>query len=79
LRQHLGEVSGNPTSYNGNRIQARTLAIYGGNSNYVTEEGKIAFIAKCTDLTMHCLPGTGHWLHAEDPEGFYEVVSAFLL
>ncbi len=78
LRQHLGEVSGNPTSHNGNRIEARTLAIYGGNSNYVTEEGKIAFIAKCTDLTMHCLPGAGHWLHAEDPEGFYEVVSAFL-
>lgn len=88
LRTHLEELSGNPRCVSaeisaGNPvddlcIEAPTLAIYGGNSNYVEAEGEAALKAKCADLSTHCLPDTGHWLHAEDPDGFFNVVSAFL-
>jgi pimeloyl-ACP methyl ester carboxylesterase len=76
LRQHLTEVSGHLADER--RIEAPTLAIYGGGSGYVNSRGLDAFKAQCTDFSAHCLKGAGHWLHAEDPDGFYKAVVSFL-
>lgn len=55
-----------------------TLFIRGGNSNYIP-------VADFNEIKKHfplavlaTIPDVGHWLHAENPAMFYELVSKFL-
>ena len=36
-------------------------------------------IYKKTDFSIATIGGSGHWLHAEDPERFYSEVMGFCL
>ncbi len=55
-----------------------TLAIYGGQSNYVNEQDLEAFGDACMQFQSHEIEDAGHWLHASHPEEFFEEVSSFL-
>lgn len=50
-----------------------TLFIYGTKSNYITEDDFDAIRSVFPKAEFASLP-TGHWIHAEDPEGFYKIV-----
>ena len=55
-----------------------TLLIYGGESNYVSEKDLVELENLYLSLETACLEDCGHWLHAQEPEEFYEITSDFL-
>lgn len=78
----LDEISSNINNvgedlYAGN-FDKDTLFIRGGNSNYILDEDNPAIKQSFPKSVIETIPNTGHWLHAENPEMFYQLVSAFL-
>jgi len=60
------------------RFDKATLFINGGNSRYILEEDKAVIIRHFPMATFETIPNAGHWLHAENPELFYEIAFHFL-
>ena len=56
-----------------------TNFIRGGNSNYITTKDEIIINKHFSDFSIVTIDGTGHWLHAEQPELFYDEVMRFCL
>ena len=56
----------------------KVLSVRGGASPYVRAEDLVSLRAHFPRLQTATLPQAGHWLHADSPEAFYRVVSAFL-
>ncbi|WP_348822643.1 alpha/beta fold hydrolase [Flavobacterium aestuarii] len=54
------------------------LFIRGGNSNYILDSDFEGIIKHFPAFTIQTIPNAGHWLHAENPKMFYELVSVFL-
>ncbi|NEN21992.1 alpha/beta fold hydrolase [Cryomorpha ignava] len=57
----------------GNVVEKPSLFIYGEKSNYIKEEDFDALRKIFPKAKFAALP-TGHWVHAEDAEGFYKIV-----
>lgn len=55
-----------------------TLFIKGGNSDYIEEEDKEEIRRQFPKAQFVTLENTGHWVHAEDPARFKDVVLEFL-
>ncbi|WP_367772101.1 alpha/beta fold hydrolase [Flavobacterium sp. WC2421] len=55
-----------------------TLFIRGGNSNYILDSDFEAIKKHFPDLKIETIPNAGHWLHAENPKMFHELVISFL-
>ena len=55
-----------------------TLFIRGGNSDYVKYEDFDQIYRNFPRADIKTIEGTGHWLHAEKPGEFYEIVNEFL-
>ncbi|WP_281226830.1 alpha/beta fold hydrolase [Flavobacterium aquiphilum] len=55
-----------------------TLFIRGGNSNYILDNDFDGIKEHFPSSEVVTIPNVGHWLHAEDPAMFYELVSTFL-
>jgi pimeloyl-ACP methyl ester carboxylesterase len=53
------------------------LFLTGGRSAYVRPEGWAAARALFPAATLETLPDAGHWVHAEDPDGFVAAVDRF--
>jgi pimeloyl-ACP methyl ester carboxylesterase len=56
-----------------------THFIRGGNSNYITTEDELIINKHFSDFSIATIEGAGHWLHAENPERFYDEVMGFCL
>lgn len=56
-----------------------THFIRGGNSNYVTSADEIIINKHFSDFSICTIDGAGHWLHAENPDRFYNEVMGFSL
>lgn len=54
------------------------LFIRGGKSWYIKDEDWDDILGHFPDATLETIDGAGHWLHAEKPKEFYEIVSEFL-
>lgn len=54
-----------------------TLFLYGTQSKYVLEEDKPEILALFPNTKFESLE-TGHWVHAQDPQGFVTTVKAFI-
>jgi esterase len=54
------------------------LFIRGGNSNYILDTDFDAIKEHFPASEITTIPNAGHWLHAENPSMFYELVSEFL-
>ncbi len=61
------------------KIDVPTHFIRGGNSNYVTSEDELIINKHFADFSICSIEGAGHWLHAENPERFYNEVMGFCL
>lgn len=55
-----------------------TLFLKGGNSNYIQQKDLPQIAKLFTNYTIQTIPNAGHWLHAEQPELFYNAVTHFL-
>ena len=63
----------------GNRVYSGpTLVIRGGASPYVQDPYLPAYRELFPALELETLPDIGHWVHAEAPGDFYEIVLNFL-
>ena len=56
-----------------------THFIRGGNSNYITTEDELIINKHFSDFSIATIEGAGHWLHADNPERFYDEVMGFCL
>ena len=55
-----------------------TLFIRGGSSNYILDEDIPAITNSFPNSQIATIPNAGHWLHAENPQMFFELVDGFL-
>lgn len=54
-----------------------TLFIAGGASGYITPATHAAIAAQFPRARVETLPGIGHWVHADAPDAFLELVTSF--
>lgn len=59
-------------------FEGETLFLKGENSSYITDDDKILIIAHFPKATIVTVKNAGHWLHAENPDDFYDYVVRFL-
>ncbi len=62
----------------GARYSGPVLVLAGAQSDYIRPEHRPAFRALFPAARFASLRHAGHWLHADNPEGFLAVVQAFL-
>jgi len=57
--------------------EVESLFLYGTQSRYILEEDKAEILELFLHATFKSL-NTGHWMHAQDPEGFVSAVKGFI-
>ena len=62
----------------GARFEGPALAMAGALSPYIRAEDHAAFRALFPSIAFASIPRAGHWLHAENPEGFLAALREFL-
>ena len=62
----------------GARFEGPALAMAGALSPYIRSEDHAAFHALFPRIGFASIPRAGHWLHAENPEGFLAELQGFL-
>ena len=62
----------------GARFEGPVLAMAGALSPYIRAEDHVAFRALFPQISFVSIPRAGHWLHAENPEGFNAALKDFL-
>lgn len=55
-----------------------TLFLRGAKSNYILDEDVVEIKAHFPKLILKSVSNAGHWLHAENPQGFYDAVMQFI-
>lgn len=76
LREHYEALRAAPA---GEPYAGPALFVYGAKSSYMPEQGRQAAVALFRAAQFYEIADTGHWLHAEKPEEFNQVVTSFLL
>lgn len=76
ISNHLSEV------FNGisfpKPIEVPTFFIKAALSDYINEEDRSLIEANFTNATVLEIPDAGHWLHVDNPEGFFGVVKMMI-
>ena len=62
-----------------NRFTKPTLFLKGDKSDYIKDEDEEKIFFHFPDTYIQTISEAGHWLHAEKPNQFYEIVTRFLL
>lgn len=60
------------------RFEKPTLFINGANSGYIKKEDEELIFSRFPQASIQTIEGTGHWVHAEKPDKFLEMLRAFL-
>ncbi len=60
------------------RFDMPTLFVRGGESKYIQERDEADIQQQFSNVRIETIAGAGHWLHAEKPAEFYQIVSSFL-
>lgn len=61
-----------------NLFEKDTLFIRGGSSDYIVDADYEEIKRHFPQATLETIPNAGHWLHAENPQLFFEIVQQFL-
>ncbi len=77
IYNHVDEILGEVT-INNSVVKTPVLIVKGGNSEYFKEGDFPNIKTKFQNIQMSIIPNTTHWLHAEKPKEFYELVYSFL-
>lgn len=59
-------------------IEVPTLFVRGGKSNYIVPSDYDELLSHFTNGKIESIEESGHWIHAEAPDQFYDVVTAFI-
>ena len=59
-------------------VDIPTLFIRGQNSNYIQDSDFPLIKSQFPNSRIETIPNAGHWLHAENPALFYDIVKGFL-
>ena len=78
LDRHFEEILAFPAVRPGTRFDKPGLFIAGGRSDYVRPEHRPVIERLFPRAAVHVVAGAGHWVHAEAPGPFLEVVEWFL-
>jgi pimeloyl-ACP methyl ester carboxylesterase len=74
----LDAIAGFPTLPEDARWGGEALFVAGERSGYIDARGRAAVLARFPAAAFAVVPGAGHWVHAEAPEGFLAAVMPFL-
>ena len=74
----MSDITGWPATPSGAAYDGPTLFVRGGNSDYVLPSHELAIKALFPKVEMQTVEDAGHWLHAEKPKEFFDVVDTFL-
>lgn len=61
------------------RSDVQTLVIRGDRSNYITENDLPGFEKHFPNYRLVTINNSGHWVHAEQPEQFYQATIGFIV
>ena len=61
-----------------NQFDRPVLAIRGGESDYINNSDEVNFRKIYSNFRLSSIPKAGHWVHAEQPDHFFELVTEFL-
>ncbi len=78
IQRNMHELVGFPLDDSDWRIDTPTLFIRGGNSDYIDSDGISVINQHFSQASVGTIEQAGHWLHAEKPLRFAELVSRFL-
>lgn len=70
---HLGKVLSGGKTYTG-----PSLFIRGGKSDYITAHDELDIRRRFSAAQIHAIPTANHWVHADAPDEFVELVLDFL-
>ena len=76
LKEHIAEVGEslpNHAEYDG-----ETLFLRGDKSDYIGEDDEVVIKDHFKNASIVTIANTGHWLHAENPQAFYDAVINFI-
>jgi len=59
-------------------FEEKTLFLAGGKSEYILDNDIPLIKKHFPEASIQTIPNVGHWLHAESPDVFYELVMNFL-
>lgn len=62
----------------GAQYEGDVLFIRGGNSDYIQAKDEAQIVEHFPKAVIKTIPNVGHWLHAENPQMFYDIVKEFL-
>ncbi len=77
LDASMGEITGWPSPPSGAQFDGPTLFVKGGDSTYVLESHEPMIRTLFPQVEFASITGAGHWLHAERPKPFFEIVHQF--
>ena len=60
------------------KFEGDTLVLKGDRSEYITGDDEKAIKSQFENAMIITIENAGHWLHAENPEGFFEAVMNFV-
>jgi pimeloyl-ACP methyl ester carboxylesterase len=75
IEKNIGEIL---VKINVNKNPTDTLFIRGEMSNYILEEDFQGILDSFPKGEIKTIPKVGHWLHAENPIEFYQIVNEFM-
>jgi esterase len=78
LADNMPELVGFPESRDAEPYAGPTLFVTGGRSDYVRPEHHTEILRLFPNAQFVTIADAGHWVHAEAPQKFLEVVGAFL-
>ncbi|MBW8268775.1 alpha/beta fold hydrolase [Caldovatus aquaticus] len=78
IAQAMPEIESFDGVPEGARYEGPVLAIAGERSDYIRPEHHARFRALFPNVRFATVPQAGHWLHAENPQGFLALVAPFL-
>jgi esterase len=78
LARNMPELLGFPEPRDAEQYAGPALFVTGGRSDYVRPEHHAEILRLFPNAQFAAIPDAGHWVHAEAPQPFLEVVGAFL-
>ena len=72
--ENVGQALGEYSFYEG-----PTLFLQGGDSDYIKNEDEALIFHHFSDAQIETIDDAGHWLHAQQPHAFFEIVSRFCI
>lgn len=78
IADNIGKLTGWEEPEGAGSYDGPTLFVRGGDSGYVRKDQEMDIRYLFPRVQFETISGAGHWLHAEQPKKFFEIVDGFL-